>query len=198
MIAASIKRSTAAVHVDAEAAVRSFDPFASIDRYASSLACLVPFYEGIEPRLVAWLGDVVPDAARRFDKAGAVRADLRSLGARPLPSRASRVVRTPRIDSVARALGVAYVLEGKTLGARFLLAEARESLGLDVDRGATFLAGYGTQTGPMWNAYRASLEGWVARHGRRTNILAGAHATFASFIACVSCPQLSSMRRAAS
>lgn len=182
MIAPSIKRITAGVHVDAEAAVRAFAPFASRDRHASYLACLLPYYAEIEATLRARLAGIVPDADARFVKARAIAADLEWLG---FDAPSSETHALPPMRDVASALGVAYVLEGKTLGARFLLAEAKDALGLDVDRGATFLAGYGARTGAMWNAYRGSLETWVGANGRRGAVLAGARATFATFIACV-------------
>lgn len=176
--------------------MRTFAPFRSLDRYASYLALLRGFYEAIEPRLFARLEGVVGDATARFAKAAAIEKDLAWLGA---GHRGGVSVRVPWLEGTASALGVAYVLEGKTLGARFLLAEARETLGLDVDRGATFFAGYGARTGSMWNAYRAALEGWVAANGKRSAVLEGARATFESFIACVSSPSsLSTPRRAAS
>lgn len=195
MIAPVIKRLTAGIHVEAEGAVRAFAPFASIDRYASYLGGLFAFYDAIEPVLTQRLDGVVGDAAERFAKRHAITRDLAWLDARVL-ERPSLAV--PRMASVASALGVAYVLEGKTLGARFLLAEARDALALDVGRGATFLSGYGARTGPMWNGYRATLEGWVASNGQRAAVLAGARATFASFIACVSSTPSSLRRRAAS
>jgi heme oxygenase len=199
MIAASIKRCTAAVHVDAENAVGAFAPFASRDRYASYLRLLLSFYEAIEPELAVRLDGIVDEARTRFVKRRAIAADLAWLGGDAGGPAAMRVVvGGPPLRSTAGALGVAYVLEGKTLGARFLLAEAKATLGLDADRGATFLAGYGARTGSMWNAYRASLERWVTENGKRATVLAGARATFESFIACVSSAAPSLQRRAAS
>ena len=193
MIAPAIKRLTAGVHVEAEEAVRAFAPFESVDRYASYLGVLSGFYEALEPELVDRLGDIIDDAGVRFMKRHAIRADLQRLGGARLIGPPS----LPRLGSAASALGVAYVLEGKTLGARFLLAEARATLGLDVGRGATFFSGYGAHTGPMWNGYRASLERWVATNGRRNAVLSGARATFTSFIACVSSASSPSLRRRA-
>lgn len=193
MIAPAIKRLTAGIHVEAEAAVRTFAPFESIDRYASYLGVLSGFYEAIEPRLLERLDGVIDDAELRFGKRHAIAADLERLGGGVVVP----PVAVPRLVSTAAALGVAYVLEGKTLGARFLLADARETLGLDVDRGATFFSGYGARTGPMWNGYRNALERWVEANGRRSAVLAGARATFAGFIACVSSASIPPLRRRA-
>lgn len=122
----------------------------------------------------------MPDVDRRR-KLAHIDADLAAFDA----TAAHVPVTLPPIRDEATALGVAYVLEGKTLGARFLLAEAVRRLGLDAERGAAFFAGYGTETGAMWRSFRAALEEWSARHGRRAAIVHGAEATFEAFISTV-------------
>lgn len=177
-MALSIKRLTASAHRDAEAAVGRARPFASLGSYRAYLTKLHAFYEALEAPLFERLALLVPDAdARR--KTGLLEADLRYLGALVDPAALGRP-RVPRIASSAAAMGVGYVLEGKTLGSRFLLEHARQ-LDLDAGRGASFLAGYGGRTGPMWRVYRDALEHFVVGGGRRAAVVAGALATFASF-----------------
>lgn len=173
-IAASIKRITAPEHRIAETTVAAFAPFASVNRYAAYLCKLHAFYAAVEPRLFTWLGD---DARRKLDL---LATDLAHLGAGDRRSEAGpRFV--PRMPSHAHALGVGYVLEGKTLGSRFLLEEARTRLGLDATSGASFFAGYGPQTGVMWRAYLDRLTSYVEAHGERLTIVHAARSTFASF-----------------
>lgn len=180
-MALSIKRLTAPAHRLAEAAVESVGPMTSRDAYARYLARLVPFYAAIEPVLQERLCGAVPNMPQRI-KRHHIEADLRFLGREALLREArSLVPRLPRMASVASALGVAYVLEGKTLGARFLLEQARGALELDAGRGATFFAGYEVATGTMWRTFREVLEAFVAAHGQRTQVLLGAHATFECF-----------------
>ena len=133
------------------------------------------FYASIEPRLFPWLRD---DARR---KVGLVARDLACLGA----FASAAPVAVPRMPTLANALGVGYVLEGKTLGSRFLLEEARTKLGLDAQSGASFLAGYGPETGAMWRAYLDTLTSHVAERGERLTIVHAARSTFASFTAWI-------------
>ena len=176
-IALSIKRLTAPAHVNAETAVERAAPFASRASYVAYLATLHAFYSAIEPVLFA-TASLAPE--RR--KLPRIEADLRLLGGEP---RACAVTLRPRIASRAQAYGVGYVLEGKTLGSRFLLEEARSRLGLDETTGASFLAGYGAQTGAMWRAYLETLTAFVATEGRRHTIVCAARETFACFTALV-------------
>ncbi len=180
-MALAIKRLTAPAHRTAEATVARRAPFASHASYAAYLHRLHGFYAAVEPVLFERIADLVPDAEQRR-KLDLIRDDLRTLDV-PLDVPLCRAI--PRMDGAATAMGVAYVLEGKTLGSRFLLEEARSQLELDAGRGASFFAGYGARTGPMWRAYLEALERFVARHGQRAAVLHGAEATFACFTAWI-------------
>lgn len=173
-----VKRLTAPAHRGAEATVARMAPFEDRGAYVRYLQRLHALYGAIEPGLYARLRPVVADAAAR-PKLALLERDLAFLGA---PPKAASGVFVPDWRSDARAMGVAYVLEGKTLGSRFLLAEARARLGLDVDAGASFFAGYGERTGAMWRSYRDALEHFVARRGGRATIVVGARAMFACFV----------------
>lgn len=175
-IALSIKRLTAPDHVQAEQAVERAAPFASRASYIAYLAKLHAFYAAIEPVLFATAN--LPAERRKLPR---IERDLAVLGGTSTPAD----VRAPRIVSLAHAYGVGYVLEGKTLGSRFLLEEARMQLGLDETSGASFLAGYGAQTGAMWRGYLETLTAFVASSGRRHAIVCAARQTFACFTALV-------------
>lgn len=179
-MALAIKRFTAPAHRLAEGAVAGAAPFASRAAYIEYLTRLLGFYAAIEPPLFERLDGVLPDVTARR-KLHLIADDLTVLGARDRIATAPRCRSLPRLDGTSSAMGVAYVLEGKTLGSRFLLEDARRLLGLDAVRGASFFAGYGPRTGAMWRAYRDELESFVARSGRRATVLLGARATFTSF-----------------
>ncbi len=168
-MASAVKQLTSDAHRRAEEAVRAFDPFASRAQYARYLARLHPFYAALEPQVQRWL----PEPARV--KLPLLERDLTALGVAP-----GARMDAPRIRSEAAAFGVAYVLEGKTLGARFLLDEVKTALGDDIP--CELFAGYGAQTGPMWMRFREELEAFTGRNGRRVAIVEAAQATFTHFI----------------
>jgi heme oxygenase len=62
----------------------------------------------------------------------------------------------PVPSNKAQALGMMYVLEGSTLGGRFILQRLSE-LGSDVSQ-LSFLDPYGAETGPRWRSFLRVLE----------------------------------------
>lgn len=177
----ALRRATHDVHARLEARLALFDGPPSRTRYRMLLAAHHGFYAPIEGRL--------PEAALRargFDlearrKIPALRADLRDLGFDDAAIDALPRCRTiPSIDPAdGSALGVAYVLEGATLGGRVLSRHFRSTLGIDETHGGRFFVGYGDQTGDRWRAFVEIL----GREGRdrEGSIVAAATATFESF-----------------
>lgn len=64
-----------------------------------------------------------------------------------------------KITRPEHVLGIAYVIEGSTLGGARLLQLAAV-WGITPERGGSFLASYGSARGRMWNAFVATLERW--------------------------------------
>lgn len=91
-------------------------------------------------------------------KAALLEADLEALAARSGRVRASRTPwcdELPSTSNVSRTLGVLYVLEGSTLGARFLL---RHLAPLGIDDCSTYLKSYGADLKMMWESLRQVLN----------------------------------------
>lgn len=63
----------------------------------------------------------------------------------------------PVIDSVARLLGVMYVMEGATLGGQVLRRIIADRLGIDAESGGEFLDVYGRDTGRLWKTFLRQL-----------------------------------------
>lgn len=92
----------------------------------------------------------------------------------------------PEQGCAARALGALYVLEGSTLGARWLL---RHLAPLGVDGCSAYLRSYGDDLGPMWQRMRAVLQAHSERYPELdVELLAAARETFerldAWFVSC--------------
>ncbi len=79
-------------------------------------------------------------------------------------------------------LGVLYVLEGSTLGGRFLFNNANKVLGLNEQTGAAYFAGYANETGTMWKSFIKNLNDYAAAHpGEQQDIIDGANFAFDAF-----------------
>lgn len=63
----------------------------------------------------------------------------------------------PLLDTIPRALGCAYVLEGATLGGAVILRHLGRTLGVTRERGGAFFGSYGSASGPMWKEFCGAL-----------------------------------------
>ncbi|MFO1152550.1 MAG: biliverdin-producing heme oxygenase [Rhodospirillales bacterium] len=162
----AIRRATGALHDQLEGELDIVRRLACIGERRSILCRFHAMHATAEAALQPHLR-LVPDLefARRL-KVPALRNDLRALGVRTevqaaepsLELRAS----LPTLRSVQQALGVAYVLEGSTLGGRIIrkrVAAAGGSL-----LGMSFFDGYGPATGEQWRRFCVVLERDCASH----------------------------------
>ncbi len=80
--------------------------------------------------------------------------------------------------SVAFAMGIMYVLEGSTLGGRFILKNVSEKLNLDETNGASYFSGYGNKTGSFWKNFLANLTIFESNNNAEESIIEGADFAF--------------------
>lgn len=87
----------------------------------------------------------------------------------------------PQIESVDHAFGLAYVLEGSTLGGA-VLAERVRCAGFEGCRNTEFLVGYGPDRGLMWRRFRNILEERLSTEASIARAESGASAGFDLFL----------------
>lgn len=175
----SLRAATWAAHQRLERAVDVRARFASLDVYKEHLERLGGFHAALESRIrPETFGAALPDYEFR-GKLGLLSRDLAALGAPT--GRLQELPQCPNLPSCqdrAEAFGCLYVAEGSTLGGRMLLPLAERCLGLDANRGASYLASYGERTDFMWAVFGAALDQWCAPGSHRERAAAAAIATF--------------------
>jgi heme oxygenase (biliverdin-IX-beta and delta-forming) len=161
MIHPFLKLATAAAHANLERALATRGYFDSREGYIDYLRRFHAFHDEAERWLQTGLaGQVIPDWSERR-RADLARLDLVSLGVSPSETDFAPVASSnllPRVSGPEQVLGVAYVLEGSTLGGAFLLKQLAP-LGITASRGGSYLASYGSERGRMWQRFLAMLEG---------------------------------------
>jgi heme oxygenase len=172
-----LRDETASRHQTLEDRLDLLSPILDRDRYGIVLARFATIYASLEEQidgaLADWpeLRDELQWAQRR--KAPLLDSDLRHLGIEP-----ARVDLINLVTNADEALGVLYVMEGATLGAR-LMRPHMEAL-LAPDRaGVAFFTGYGESGPAMWSSFRAVLS---AHEGDEQAVVNGALATFDTFL----------------
>jgi len=154
-----LKTETAECHARLENALDLMRPEWPREDY---VALLESFYGYIAP----WENSAaaaMPAPLREFfegrRKAALLAADLTFLtGDNARASAVTKVERLPAMDRIGRVFGCMYVMEGSTLGGRFIAPHVATLFGLQSGRGNAYFEGYGLRTGSMWNAFRETAR----------------------------------------
>jgi len=83
-----------------------------------------------------------------------------------------------KLHSVPFAMGIMYVVEGSTLGGRYILKNIESALKLDDTNGALYFAGYGNKTGSTWKNFINVLTAYEQENHVGDEIIAGADFAF--------------------
>ena len=180
----ALRTATAVEHEQVETTLGLMDPQLGRDRLVAVLTRLHAFWTAAEAGLDAWARRRPADAQTvdwsRRRRAHLFAADLRALGAEP---DAAARPELPAVEDTDQALGRLYVLEGSTLGGRFISRHlaALPTLGPGVRLSA--FSPYGAETGAMWHGYRRVTRERVAAGGDARRIVQAARATFTALAA---------------
>ncbi|SFQ42378.1 biliverdin-producing heme oxygenase [Flavobacterium akiainvivens] len=141
--------------------------------YANYLNLMHDVVKDVEENIFPLIATVITDLDAR-KKVAHIEADLAFLGH---AKDGYQKVLTGNLQNItpAFALGVAYVVEGSTLGGRVILKNINTALGHDAENGAAFFSGYGGQTGSMWKGYLAPFTAFEAENNAGAEIIAGAN-----------------------
>ena len=152
------------------------NPAVTEKEYAHYLSLMHDLVKDAEVNIFPLLSDIVPDLGQR-NKALIIEKDLNILG--QSKSDYSRPLSVEAVGSTpAFALGIMYVIEGSTLGGRFILKNITEALGHTAEHGAAYFAGYGNATGSRWKSFLNMMVQYEEEHGREDDIIAGANYAF--------------------
>lgn len=172
-----LRAATSDLHVEAEHYVRILDADATVGDYRRYLRAFHGYHAPIEDALVPLDAIGFESASRR--RAHLAALDLAALDAAPAAP-CDRVARAP---TIAGLIGIAYVIEGSTLGGRFVLAKLPPPLAALRGRATRFLAGHGDATGARWRAFGKIVEDTLGTTAALDEAIAGARETFATLVA---------------
>ncbi len=151
---ARLKAETADAHARIERTLDVMRPDLTRAAYARVLGRFWGFHEPWERAAVEVVrGDEVEALIGGRRKAPWLAADLAVMGVEV--GRLPRCGRMPRTADVADVIGAMYVLEGATLGGRYVARHVEAVLGLRDGTGYSYFRSYGAETGRMWQSFRA-------------------------------------------
>ncbi|AKT42446.1 biliverdin-producing heme oxygenase [Chondromyces crocatus] len=173
-----LRSATRELHERIELVVPLLRPGLTREAYITYLARLVGYYPPVEEAMAS----APPAFQQHFGipergKSHLLHRDLLALGlGEEQIAGLPRCTDLPLLSTPDHMVGCLYVLEGSTLGSRVLLRTMR-TLGFDEGSGASFLAGYGNETGPMWVRYGEALATYAPRADVAA-VIRGAEDTF--------------------
>jgi heme oxygenase len=160
-----LKIETADCHHALERDMDIMRPTMSRSEYVALLTRFRAFVAPWESILRAALPDALHPFVDAREKTALLDADLAFLGAAPIaPSLAqagaAQAAAVP-LQGVGACFGSLYVMEGSTLGGRFIGPAMAQRFGLSDRQGYAYFDPYGDRTGSMWNAFKAEAVAQV-------------------------------------
>ncbi|UUO05048.1 biliverdin-producing heme oxygenase [Blastopirellula sp. J2-11] len=177
-----LRSSTQQLHQQTESQLhwdQVFSSRASYQRFLlAMLRIVIPADAAIDRQLV----HLKPEWVSKRRTAAWLEEDLQNLGDSP-PSRLSstQAADFDFVDTLAKAAGVAYVLEGSAMGGAILAKSLDERLHISADNGGKYLYGYGKQTGSHWGAVTSWLDAVLTEEKQIEEAADAAARTFAIF-----------------
>ena len=186
-----LKNETAACHERLEQALDLMRDDLQRDEY---IALLERFYGYVAPWEDAAAACMPASLVRFFDtrrKTPLLAADLAALTGERTPvgsvPQADSRYDLPHLHNIGDVFGSMYVMEGSTLGGRFIAPHVAQCLELEPGLGNAYFDGYGARTGSMWNAFRETAAASVPET-QHDDAVKAAVATFESLHSWL-CPE---------
>lgn len=174
-----IKTQTADSHKKLESLPVSaaiISPNLKIAEYIHYLSLMHDVHSNIEETIFPLLATTIDDLEWRKKK-HLIEEDLRFLNYNKISS--TNVFELTN-TTIPFALGILYVIEGSTLGGRFILRNISTVEGLDTNKGVSYFTGYGDKTGSNWKSFLSVLEEYEQINNCGDSIIEGAKFAFDS------------------
>ncbi|KQB40011.1 biliverdin-producing heme oxygenase [Flavobacterium aquidurense] len=145
-------------------------PNMQIDDYCHYLSLMYEVYYSTQEVVFPVLNDLIPDLKER-EKTQLIQDDLSFLNY--TKNKSASVFKNENI-SIPFALGMLYVVEGSTLGGRYILKNVETIPGLDQQKGVSYFTGYGNKTGSYWKNFLNLLTAYEEENNCEDEIIEGA------------------------
>lgn len=171
-----LREATADAHRDLEDSLSLVGPGVTTGGYIRYLRGMYGFHVPVEAHLLAepCIHQACSDIEERA-RVHQLRQDLQVLSAfTPTPPLADPL---PSMQTLQQMLGVAYVLEGSTLGGQVLRRELEQRLKLP-PQALTYVTGYGADTGRRFRTFMHAVDRACPTEAQRQSVIESAIQTF--------------------
>jgi heme oxygenase len=168
-----LKNQTATAHKKLESLPVSasiISPQMKIADYCHYLSLMYDVHYSAQEIVFPLLKDHITDLAER-EKTQLINKDLSFLHS---TKNNTVSVFSNKAINVPFALGILYVIEGSSLGGRFILKNIETIPGLDQQHGVSYFTGYGNKTGSYWKTFLNQLTTYQQQNNCQDEIINGA------------------------
>jgi len=168
-----LKNQTATAHKKLESLAVSasiLSPQMKIADYCHYLSLMYDVHHSAQEIVFPLLKDHITDLAER-EKTQLINKDLSFLH---YTKNNTVWVFSNKAINVPFALGILYVIEGSSLGGRFILKNIETIPGLDQQQGVSYFTGYGNKTGSYWKTFLNQLTTYQQQNNCQDEIINGA------------------------
>ena len=173
----TLKTQTAVAHRRLESLPVSaciLSPDMKIEDYAHYLKLMYDVHYDVEENIFPVLSAVISDLKER-QKKHLIEEDLAFLKYnKPFTS----TVFNTQNRTIPFLLGILYVVEGSSLGGRFILKNIETIQGLNEGKGVSYFTGYGNKTGSHWKSFLNVLTEYEEENNCEDEIIKGATYAF--------------------
>ncbi|CAM3704653.1 biliverdin-producing heme oxygenase [Mucilaginibacter galii] len=180
MLADLLKKDTLSNHQQLEKIlVARMKAIRSKQDYIDLLQLFYSYFGGLEKLIDRYLDkSIFPDYDQRR-KSASLAHDINILGG-TLQNLATGSA-LPAISNTLQAMAALYVIEGSTLGGRFISKMIAQQLHLTDNAGLSFFNSYGDNTETMWNIFKEALDKQGTSSQENEEVVTTANYTFARF-----------------
>ena len=177
MLSTKIKEQTASPHrqLESHPLFRNLSGRFEEESYLKLLQKLEAYYQVLEKAYVPFFKEVTALEISKRQRAHILTEDIKNRSG--VTSVYSFDV--PVIDSICKATGALYVMEGSTLGARFICQSLAQS-GINASNGAAYFSGYGEDTGTMWKVFVQFINDVASSEEEEQEVITTAEQVFSS------------------
>lgn len=150
----------------------------SANSYSRLLRMFYGYFKPVEEKIEQYLSPRVVSDIEARRKAETILEDIRVVGETDHTVLCHDL---PVIENAACALGAMYVLEGSTLGGKFISKMIAEKLELGDNEGLRFFTGYGSESALKWNSFKEVLNNYTDNGDVENEVIEAANQTFSKF-----------------
>lgn len=180
MLAEQLKKDTLTNHQQLEKMlVGRMKAIRSKEDYINLLQLFYSYFGGLEKLIDQYLDkSTLPDYDQRR-KSASLAHDITTLGGAPREVATGAAL--PAITNHLQAMAALYVIEGSTLGGKFISKMIAQQLNITNGAGLSFFNSYGDNTEAMWNTFKEVLNKQSTLATESIETVAAANETFARF-----------------